>query len=181
MWDDGDFYDASFGINKCRRYHGKLRDFYQAAYNYTTGANAFGASGAFVAVLGSIDWLAASLSGIVALASLFDSIFKYENRARVHHELCNRFTRLAAELETLPATPENLAAVRAKRLLIEADEPGEKRLVERMAANEECRARGIPEAMIIQLSRPQRFFGYIATFGMRRLELEKAKREAAEA
>ena len=101
MWDDGDFYEASFGIHKCRRYHAKLRDFYQGAYSYTTAANAFGASGAFVAVLGSLNWLAASLSGIVALASLFDSIFKYESRAREHHELCARFTRLAAELETL--------------------------------------------------------------------------------
>jgi hypothetical protein len=106
MWNDGDYYDASFGIHKCRRYHAKLRDFYQGVYNYTTGANAFGASGAFVAILGGLTAFAATLSAIVALASLFDSIFKYEMRARLHNDLCARFTRLAAELETLPATPE---------------------------------------------------------------------------
>jgi hypothetical protein len=96
MWNEGDYYDASFGIHKCRRYHAKLRDFYQATYNYTTAANAFGASGAFIAVLGSLNALAAVLSAVVALASLFDSIFKYENKARIHHELCARFTSTAA-------------------------------------------------------------------------------------
>jgi hypothetical protein len=179
MWNDGEYYDASFGIHKCRRYHAKLRDFYQAAYNYTTAANAFGASGAFIAVLGSLNVIAAVLSAIVALGSLFDSIFKYENKARIHHELCTRFTKLAAELETLPETPENLATVRAKRLLIEADEPGEKRLVERMANNEEARSRGVAEADLLKLSWFQCNLGYIATFGLRKLEKQKADREAA--
>lgn len=179
MWNDGDYYDASFGIHKCRRYHAKLRDFYQGAYNYTTAANAFGASGAFFAILGSLTVVAAILSGLVALASLFDSIFKYENRARCHNDLCGRFTRLAAELEKLPETPENLADIRAKRLLIEADEPSEKRLVDLMASNDEARARGISEDRLHRLKFWQRNVGFIATFGLPRLEREKAKRESA--
>jgi hypothetical protein len=96
----------------------------------------------------------------------------------VHHELCAKFTRLAAELETMPETPKNLAS-RAKRLLIEVDEPAEKRLVERMAANEEARSRGVPESDIIPLTRMQCWFGYMFTFGMRNLEREKARRQAA--
>jgi hypothetical protein len=123
--------------------------------------------------------VAATLSAIVALASLFDSIFKYETRARLHNDLCARFTRLAAELETLAATPENLAHVRAQRLLIEADEPSEKRLVELMASNDEARARGVPEARLHQLRWWQRNAGYLATFGLPRIAREKAAREAA--
>jgi hypothetical protein len=140
-------------------------------------ANAFGASGAFVAVIGSQSVVAAIQTGAVALASLFESIFKYENRARAHHDLCVRFTRLAEEIERLPATPENLALVRAKRLEIEADEPSEKRLVERMASIEEARARGVSEENLEKLTRAQRNFGYITTFGLHRLEKQKAERE----
>lgn len=177
MWDGDGYYEASFGIHKSRRYHAKLRDFYQAVYNYTTAANAFAASGAFIAILGSLTIIAGTLSAIVALASFFDNIFKYENKARTHHDLCYRFTRLAAEIETMSETPEHLAEVRAKRLLIEADEPSEKRLVEIMASNEEARSRGVAEAKLHRLSRPQCWFGYVWTFGLRRLELEKAARE----
>lgn len=177
-WDDDGYYDASFGVNKSRRYHAKLRDFYQAAYNYTVGFNAFASSGAFVAILGSQPILAGSLSGIVALASLFESIFKYETRARRHGELCIRFTRLAAEIEPMAATPENLAKVRAERLLIEADEPEDKRLVELMASNEEARSRGVQEVRLQPLSWWQCKLGYVFTFGIRRLEQSKAQREA---
>jgi hypothetical protein len=76
--------------------------------------------------------------------------------ARVHTmDLCVRFTNLAAELEKLPPTPENLAKVRAKRLEIEADETEVKRLVEIRATNEEARGRGVPEAQFTKLTRMQ--------------------------
>jgi hypothetical protein len=177
-WEDDGYFDASFGVCKCRRYHAKLRDFYQGLYNWTMGANAFCASGAFVAVLGYQQWPAAVLSGTVALVSLFESIFKWEHRARLHHELCQRFTRLAAEMESMEATPENLALARQKRLEIEVDEPNEKRLVERMASIDEARARGTSEAELDKLTWPQRNFGHVFTFGMKRLEQQRAEREA---
>jgi hypothetical protein len=177
-WDQGDYYDASFGVHKCRRYHAKLRDFYQAAYNFTVASNACAASGAFVAVLGSLPILAGVLSGIVALASLLESIFRYEHTARYHQDLCRRFTELAAEIERLPATPKNLARIRARRLEIESDETTEKRLIELMASNEEARSRGVVEAQLQPLSWSQCHFGYFKTFGMRRLEKRKAKMEA---
>jgi len=181
MWNDGDYYDASFAIHKSRRYHANLRDFYQAAHNYTTAANAFAASGAFIAILGSQPVIAGILAATVAFASLLDMIFGYESKARLHHELCARFTRLAADLEKLPETPENLADVRAKRLLVEADEPRQKRLVDLMAQNEEARSRGVLEKDLLPLTWWQCHFGYLFTFGLRRLEGEKAKRETERA
>jgi hypothetical protein len=180
-WDDDGYYDASFAVCKCRRYHAKLRDFYQGAYNWTMAANAFGASGAFVAILGSQSVVAGILAGLVALASLFESIFKYESRARVHHELCVRFTKLAADMEKMEATPENLATVRQRRLEIEMDEPNEKRLVERMASIDEARSRGVAESELDKLTWFQRNCGFVATFGMKRLEKQRAAREAARA
>ena len=178
-WDDDGYYEAAFGIHKCRRYHAKLRDFYQAAYNYTVASNAFAASATFVAILGSLPILAGFLSAIVATASLFESIFRYEHKARLHADLCTKFTKLAAKLELMEPTPENLAEVRAMRFTLECEEPAEKRLVELMAAREEARSRGVPEAQLHRLSRSQCTFGYLFTFGIRRLEREKAAREQA--
>jgi hypothetical protein len=179
-WDDGDYYDASFGINKNRRYHALLRDFYQSAHNWTVGVNAFAGSAAFVAILAKFSLLAESLSALFALAAIFESIFRYEERARVHHDLCVRFTNLAAEIETMPETPENLGSVRARRIMIEADETEVKRLVEIRAMNEEARGRGVPEVKLAPLSWLQCRFGYVFTFGMRKLERRKAANEAAE-
>ena len=180
-WNDGEYYDAAFGINKSRRYHALLRDFYQSAYNWTVALNAVAGSAAFVAILAHAPtWAPATLSGLFALAATLESIFRYERRARAHHDLCVRFTRLAAEMEKLAATPENLACVRAKRLEIEADETEVKRLVEIRAMNEESRARGVPEARLASLNSMQRWFGAVFTFGLPRLEREKAARERRE-
>jgi hypothetical protein len=180
-WDDDGYYEASFGVHKCRRYHAKLRDFYQAAYNYTVASNAFAASGAFVAVLGSLPIMAGVLSGIVAIASLFESIFRYEHKARQHADLCTKFTKLAARIELMEPTPDHLAEIRAARFTLECEEPSEKRLVELMAAREEARSRGVPEAQLHRISWLQRRLGYVFTFGLGRLEREKAAREAARA
>jgi hypothetical protein len=179
-WDDDDYYDVSFGINKSRRYHAKLRDFYQGAYNWTVGTNAVAGSAAFVAVLGSQSIVAGILSGIFAVASVLEAIFRYEGKARHHQELCRRFTMLAAEMERLPETPENLAKMRAARLKTEAEETSVKRCVELMASNEEARSRGVPESKLYNLSVWQCNLGYLWTMGLPRLAREKAEREARE-
>jgi hypothetical protein len=179
-WNEGEYYDAAFGINKNRRYHALLSGYYQAVYNWTVGLNAFAGSGAFVAILARAPiWASGTLSGVFAFAAVLESIFRYEHRARAHHDLCVRFTKLAAELERLSPTPENLKKVRARRIEIEADEPGVKRLVEIRAVNEEARARGVPEAQLTRLSWMQWWLGPVFTFGLRRLEQEKAARQKA--
>jgi hypothetical protein len=157
-----------------------LRDFYQGLYNWTVGTNAFAGSSAFVAVLGSQPITAGVLSGIFAVASVLEAIFRYEAAARHHQDLCRRFTLLAAEMERLPATPDNLAKMRAARLEIEADETALKRCIELLASNEEARARGVPESKLHRLSWSQCNLGYFWTMGLRRLEREKAAREEAE-
>jgi hypothetical protein len=179
-WADSPYYEVSCSVHKCRRYHAKLRDFYQGAYNWTVAGNAITGSAAFVAILASNPfYLGTILSGVFAVASSLEAIFKYETKARAHHDLSVRFTKLAAEIEELQETPDNLARVRAERLRIEADEPAEKRLVEIMASNDELRARGVPESKLHRVSWCQSKFGYIWTWGLRRLEREKSARESA--
>jgi hypothetical protein len=179
-WNDGEYYDASFGINKCRRYHALLRDFYQSLHNWSAGISAFAGSSAFIAFLAGSPEITGWLSAVFGLVSTFELIFRYEERVRYHNDPCVRFTNLAAKLEITPETLEELGRIRAKRITIEADENEVKRLVEIRASVEEARSRGIPEAKLIKLSRPQRVLGYLFTFGLSRLEKQKALMETEE-
>ncbi len=176
-WDQDNYYVASFGIHKCRRYHAKLRAFYQGLHNAALGANAVTASGAFVAVLAEMPTLAAWLTGVVAVATSFDVLFGFDARARLHDDLCRRFTELAACIVEWPPTPANLARAAAQRIRIEKDEPTEKRLIDLLAQNEEARCRGVREEDLLPISKLQRVFGYCFTFGLPRLERAKAEAE----
>lgn len=176
-WDVGDFYKAAFSVHKCRRYNAKLRDFYRGSHRLIAVANIISATGAFVAYLSKFPALGAALSAVVACASAYDYVVGTERMAALHHDLTRRFTELAARIELMDATSDNLREVRAERLRIEADEPHVKRLVELAAHVEEERARGVDEAQLLPLSRCQHRFGYFAEFGMRRLERWKANEE----
>lgn len=178
-WNEGACYAASFSIHKSRRYHAKMRAFYRGCYDLTTAATAITGSGAFVALIGSpgSDQLAKWLTGIVALSSTMNLVFGFAKKADIHDALCRRFTELAAKLEEWPATEESLQRARAERLAIEKDEPTEKRLVDLQARNEEARARNCHPDDLVPLSWAQYWLGYVATFGIRRLEKWKAKRD----
>lgn len=175
-WDADDFYDASFAVEKCRRYHAKLRDFYRRVHTGINAANVVAASGTFVSVLGTMPHAAAVFSAIVALASLLDLVFTTDRKAQLHDELCRRFSDLAAEIELLPETQQNLARVKAERIKIEKDEPSAKTLIDIMAHNDTSRARGVAEGELVPLSWSQRTLGYIFTHDMKRLERWNADR-----
>jgi hypothetical protein len=66
-WNDGEYYDASFGINKCRRYHALLRDFNQSRHNWSAGISAFAGSSAFVAFLAGSSEITGWLSEVVPI------------------------------------------------------------------------------------------------------------------
>jgi hypothetical protein len=65
-WADDGFYDVSFAVNRSRRYHAKMRAFYQACHDYTNAATAISGTSGFVAVMSSAPIAAAWLTGIVA-------------------------------------------------------------------------------------------------------------------
>jgi hypothetical protein len=179
-WDDGDFNDASFGIHKCRRYHQMLRDRFGLIHRMLVSLNVFAASGVFFAVQASWPTLTSWLALTVATVSIFDYIFSAEKASALHDDLARRFTNLAADLESLEPTIENLRRVRADRLRIEADEPALKRLIDIRAANDEARSRGVRECDLAPLSLGQRIMGHHVTYGVSDLERWKAEREATE-
>lgn len=169
-WSDGDYYNISFSIGKSRRYHAKMADFYRLCHHTVVASSALTGTSAFVALFSGNPEIAQWLTGVVACASTLDLVFAFSERADKQENLRRGFTELAARMVEWQATPEKLARARAERLRLEAEDSGERRLVDLQAENEESRARGVSPEELVPLSQAQRWFGYIATFGMNRLE-----------
>ena len=106
-----------------------------------------------------------------------DTVFKFSAKAKLHNELCHRFTELAASMAEWSATENNYRAACAARLRIEANEPPTKRLVDIHARNEELQARGYSSEHFAPLSGPQRWLGCFITFDVERLNRWRAERD----
>lgn len=176
-WNDGEYYFCSFAVHKSRRYHAKMRAFYQTCYDLTVAATAITGSAAFVSLFGDAPTLAKWLTGTIAIASTLELVFGFSKKAELHNRLCRRFTKLAASLEKMPVTTDSLITVRSKRLQIERDEPTEKRLIDLVAYNEESRSRGVSAENLVPISKYQRVFGYVCTFGLTKIDQWWATRE----
>lgn len=178
-WNEGEYYDVSFAVSKSRRYHAKMFEFYEWAHNLARVATALTGTASFFVLLatdvGGVR-TAKYLTSIVAIAATLDSIFRYQKKARQHEKLTRKFTELAQKIAIWEATPANLKKATTDRLKIEATERPVRRLVDLQAQNEEARARGVPDNYLVPLSRWQRTFGFVFTFGMSRLERWYASR-----
>ena len=178
-WNDGACYDVSFGVNRSRRYHAKMRAWYQGWHDLVLALNAVLGTAAFVALLGGkAGWLPQILTGVVAAGSAIDTVLGFAKKAKRHDDLCRSFTDLAARMILRPANAANHAWACAERLKIERDEPPVRRLVDLIAENEEARSRGVAERDLLPLSGPQRTLGYCFTFGLPRLERRLAQQQA---
>ena len=177
-WDDDDYFDADFSVQKSRRYHAKLRAFYLALSNGTKVASAVSATSAFAFLLSGKPEIATWLAAVIGIVSTFDLVLQFDAKGRLHDDLCKGFTALAAKIVVLPATEQSLQQVKVRRLELEQKEPTERRLVDLQARNEELRSRGAKEDVMVPLSWWQRGFGFVFTFDMTRLERWKAYREA---
>lgn len=146
-------------------------------HNTAVLATAVSSTSAFFLLLASQPFTATFLTALVGVASILDLLFTFEKKAREHNDLRKRYTILAAEVVLRDATNPNLRWARSELLKIEGDEPAIRRLVDLQARNEEARARGCNEEDLVPLTRAQRYLGYFATFGMKRIEQWKASRE----
>lgn len=177
-WDDDPYYIISLAVHRSRRYHSKMSDFYQLLSNIVLGANAVLGAGAFIALLGGDNSLLAKiLIGIVAAGSAIDNTIGFAKLSKLHADLARKFTELAANMALWDATEQNYRRACSERIRIEKDEPPIRRLVDLQARNEEMRSRGYPSDDMVPLSRWQRTFGYVFTFGMPRLEKWLADRQ----
>jgi hypothetical protein len=175
-WSDDGYYDVCFSIERARRYHSKMRAFYEWCHNLARVAMALSGTASFFVVLAKDLDIAKYLTGIVAVGASIDSVFRFERKARLHDQLAQEFTALAARIAEWDPTPVNLRKARSGRLKIEAREPPVRRLIDLQAQNEEARSRGISPIDLVPLSPLQRVLGYVVTFGVGRLEAWHANR-----
>lgn len=172
-----DIFDLDFSVRKSRRYHEKLAAFYGYWRDWVKIVTIVSGSGLFFLLMGHAKEGAEILAAFVAAWAMLDYMVGPDKKADIHHELCQQFIDLAIKIETMQHTRDAYAVLAAERLRLEKEEPPCKRLVDLQARNDECRARNFPPEDLVPLSGPQRFLGYFATFGMKRLENWKAERQ----
>jgi hypothetical protein len=153
-----------------------MQAFYDWCYNLTRAATALTGTASFFVLLAKGTEIATYLTAIVASAAALDSVFRFNRKARAHEALVRRFTDLSSKIAGWEPVQANLKKARAERLRIERDEPPVRRLIDLQAQNEEARSRDLPSEHMVPLTWPQRTFGYVLTFGMKRLESWQAQR-----
>ena len=169
-WSDDGYYDVCFSIERARRYHSKMRAFYEWCHNLARVAIALSGTASFFVVLAKDLNIAKYLTGVVAVGASIRSVFRFERKARLHDQLVQEFTALAARIAEWDPIPAKSKKARAGRLKIEGRGAPVRRLIDLQAQNEEARSRRSwpPRLSTAELSRLQRAFGYVGTFGMAR-------------
>lgn len=179
-WDDDGAYEICFGVGKSRRYHASMREFYRWCHDLSLALAAISGSAAFFALwpAQSNTWLLRGLTLVVTVSTAFDLVFNFSKKADTHDVLCRRFTALAAEMATWPATLENISNARAERIKIEADEPTERRLIDLRAHNDELSARGVSPDRLLPLGFWQgTILAFVFTFSLDDVRKRMVKRD----
>jgi hypothetical protein len=171
------YYDLDFSVRKSRRYHEKLCAFYGVWRDWVKIVTVLAGSGAFFLIFADAKHAAEILAAFVAAWAAIDYMVAPDKKAEKHRELCEAFIDLAKQIETTPRTEKAYRTLAAERLELEKAEPPCKRLVDLAARNDECRARDFSPEDLVPLNGWQRTFGYMFTFGMKRLEDWKAERQ----
>src|SRR5258708_9419045 len=107
------YYDVCFSIERARRYHSKMRAFYEWCHNLARVAMALSGTASFFVVLAKDLDLAKYLTGVVAAGASIDSVFRFERKARLHDQLAKEFTALAARIAEWEPVAANLKKARA--------------------------------------------------------------------
>jgi len=135
-----------FGIRRSVRYHSRRRQFYEAWNTLTSAVSVLFGSTAIAATFGMVSeehriLVTAVAAALVTLVSTLDLVVGTVRKAQLHADLGRRFS----ELECVAAedsTYERLSECRKGRVMIEADEPPQLRVVSVLTHNELCRAIG---------------------------------------
>jgi len=162
--------NLDFAVHRSRRYHNKLKAYYDGLNRTAMTLVLIGGSATFGNLTasmgenaGAVNWLAVIASAVVTGLAAFDRTFGLAEKARLHQDLYRRFCALAAEIAVAGAetSARQLNAFEAARLHIEADEPGEKRIVNLICHNEEALARG--QSNLYEIPRHAVWLAYVWT------------------
>jgi hypothetical protein len=142
---DPDTHALLFGIQRSQRYHDRRVAHYELLHRITnvcavllSGIVLFELVGATAPA--DFKLYVKLLAGVGALAAAFDVVIGFSRNADLHRDLKRKFSTLEADMEV--GSVATIAEARAKRLIIEADEPSKFYALDLLAHNELCIALG---------------------------------------
>jgi len=143
-----------FAVDKSKRYHQRRRGFFDACHNLTMFVVIICGSAAFAGQFTTLAGFIAALFGAV------DLVLQFSHKARDHHDLYRRFSRLGIEISLLQVASEDVVrAFTAKCQEIELEEPPIYWALEADCDNEALRALGRDAQLgLVPLTRCQRLF-----------------------
>lgn len=139
------FLDLDFGVHKSLRYHAKRRSFLNGLHKGAMTLATVTGTAAFAALIGEQSIEFAKWSAlVVAVATALDAAFGFPELARIHDDLFRQFADLAVDMSKIAdPTEEDERRFKARRLMIEKEEPTTISVLEVQCANEESDARGL--------------------------------------
>ncbi|MGH7054194.1 MAG: hypothetical protein ACREFA_10305, partial [Stellaceae bacterium] len=163
--EERSLWDLDFSIKKSIRYHARRRASFERLDNAANVIVAIFGASAFAALMGDPAALASKiLTAMVTAMALADVILAFGSRARTYADLYRKFSDLAIEISQIPQpTSLEISRLRAKRLILEADEPHIIDALERVCWNEEAESRGVSREHLQPLNRWQTLVAHLSS------------------
>lgn len=137
-------YSLLFDIRRSIRYHDRRRAFFERMHRLTGALTIILAGGVLFELAGTgspakwLQWISVLAASLAAV----DLIVGYATRANQHAGLRTRFIDLEILILSGDAEPDIWQDYRAKRLVIERDEPPVYRALDLLCHNELCQSEG---------------------------------------
>jgi hypothetical protein len=140
--------DLLFGVRRSVRYHGRRQQFYETWNTLTSAFSVLFGSAAILSLLaltGSYSkQVTIAAAAVVTIMSTVDLVVGTVRKAQLHADLGRRFSELECKFVG-ELSPERLAECRNERIMIEADEPPQLRVVSVLTHNDLCLATGLDD------------------------------------
>ena len=149
--------DLLFGVRRSIRYHIRRCRFFDRLNKTTKVLTAFAGSATLISAISKLgdEWTIV-FAAFVAIFATIDLVFSTSQSARNYQDLSRRFIQLEKKIYTMK--PEDLEALTAERLDIEADEPPPLRVLDSICHNELRRAMGFGPDGDVRIRWYQRWF-----------------------
>lgn len=138
-----EFYQQLFGVRRSVRYHQRRRSYFESWHGCIATLQVISGSSALAVLVaeGALNTLGIFLTAVPPLLAAIDLVFGTTRRATLHAALGRQFSQLEADMvlheadrDSVPQ--ETLADFKARRLVIEADEPSKLRVVDLLSHND---------------------------------------------
>ncbi|MBW1666751.1 MAG: hypothetical protein JRJ66_01630 [Deltaproteobacteria bacterium] len=160
---DKELYKLLFGVRRSVRYHNRRRQFFDRLHKFSVFLSALAGTATLASVLAKAGpTYTLIFAAAVAIFSVIDLVIGTAQAARLHHDLARRFFSLEKSIVSLKdPSDEDLAALTARRLDIEADEPPSLKVLDSICHNELLRALGYDSSHYVQIKWYQRLFAQL--------------------